>query len=165
MTTTTSCITIFTDAGYSSVHKVGTWAAWTKCAGKTERYSGILKGSITYNGEAELKAIYNGMFVAAKRFDSSAPYVVVQSDCLEALQAILNGHKRAEDNRIAMMIRTFAIEHNWTMDYRHVKGHKGNTTKRNAVNTWCDKECSRQMGLALERLKNDQLSLELGQRL
>jgi hypothetical protein len=31
---------------------------------------------------------------------------------------------------------------------RHVKGHKGTVTPRNAVNTWCDKERKRLLAKA-----------------
>jgi hypothetical protein len=32
--------------------------------------------------------------------------------------------------------------------FRHVHGHKGVVTPRNAVNTWCDSECRELMRLA-----------------
>ncbi len=31
------------------------------------------------------------------------------------------------------------------VEFRHVSGHRGTVTPRNAVNTWCDAECYRLM--------------------
>jgi hypothetical protein len=36
------------------------------------------------------------------------------------------------------------------VEFRHVTAHKGVSTPRNAVNTWCDTECRKLMRLARE---------------
>jgi serine/threonine-protein kinase RIO1 len=42
------------------------------------------------------------------------------------------------------------------VEFRHVSAHKGVVTPRNAVNTWCDKECRRLMRLARDAVSADQ---------
>ena len=42
-----------------------------------------------------------------------------------------------------------------TLILRHVKGHEGTKTPRNAVNTWCDKECRIRMGQLIKEQRND----------
>jgi hypothetical protein len=42
------------------------------------------------------------------------------------------------------------------VEFRHVGGHKGTVTPRNAVNTWCDGECRRLMRAARAALLGPQ---------
>ncbi len=43
------------------------------------------------------------------------------------------------------------------VEFRHVTGHMGVATPRNAVNTWCDKECRKLMRLAREAVLSGQV--------
>jgi ribonuclease HI len=146
-------VTLFTDASYSQRLRRGTWAAWAKCNGVTMRRSGILRDEMSGSTHAEVAAIANGLVAVKQAFGDVVDKVIVQSDSLNGLVVIRNrSEKNNPISHIAVFIRNFAQNNNWELDLRHVKAHKGNATPRNAVNTACDVECRRQMGLLLEQL-------------
>ena len=146
-----SLVTMFTDASWHRANGVGVWAVRAKCNGLTIRHSGTFNTPMPQIGTAELGAISYGLLHVSRGFDlTDDTKIIIQTDSLEAISAYRSGkHPREIDRNIALHIKAFAQEHGWRLELRHVKGHQGSATPRNAVNTWCDKECKRQMGLAL----------------
>jgi ribonuclease HI len=146
-----SLVTMFTDASWNRKTHQAVWASWAKLNGETIRNSGQLKSTVPQIGTAELVAIANGLYCISKQFQhAKGDKILIQTDSLEAIHAI-NGqeHPRAQDRAIVVHIKAFAETHGWLLELRHVKGHRGTSSPRHAVNTWCDKECRRLMGLAL----------------
>lgn len=156
-------VTLFTDASFHHRRHLGTWAAWIRMNGRTERASGILKDKQDNSCSAELSAIANALVVMQQRFTITGhSRVIIQTDCLEAITAIVNrSHTRPQQNEIVKYIRQFFATNKYQLDLRHVKGHKGAETRRSAVNTFCDEECRRQMGLALAMIDEEQLEMPL----
>lgn len=152
-----SLVTMFTDASWNYNAKIGVYAIWAKCDGDTIRHSGQFNTPMPQIGTAELGAISYGLLHIARGFDlTEDTKVLIQTDSLEAISAYRTGkHPRQIDRNIALHIKEFAKTHGWRLELRHVKGHLGNATPRNAVNNWCDKECSRQMGKALASITGD----------
>ena len=152
---------MFTDASHNTEYKIGTWAMWAKLNGMTERYSGILKQSAPTSNYAELCAIANGLVVIKKVFNPPADTkIIIQSDSIAALETIRKyTSKSLFMQKVVIYIHELKYQSGWILDLRHVKGHEGTKTKRSAVNTWCDKACKKQMGLALEALENRQQKL------
>ena len=144
-------VTLFTDAGHCPDLHVGVWAAWAKESGQTLRRAGILIGEVPHAGEAEFKALHNGLFLVSRVINPPAESrIICQVDSQEVLTALEKGkHPRAEMRFLAQkLLADYAEQRRWLLSFRHVKGHKGTVTPRNAVNTWCDKECKRLLGLA-----------------
>lgn len=141
-------ITLFTDASFSERLCRGTWAVWFKADGVTYRFSGKIKGTLTQSGDGELSAVANGLHLIVRSLTPpEGSRIIAQTDSQEAISAIQSwGHPRDGANAILLYIRTLLTTHRLRLELRHVKGHKGTITPRNAVNTWCDKECRRQMG-------------------
>ena len=156
-------VTMFTDASWNRATLIGVWSMWAKLDGNTIRYSGILRNKMPQIGTAELSAIANGLFCIKRKFQCEEnTKIIAQTDSLEAISAInSNNHPRPEDNALALHIKEFVKTNGWRLELRHVKGHKGTATRRNAVNTWCDRECKRQMGIALRERSDLQLDLPL----
>jgi hypothetical protein len=138
---------MFTDASHNEALQRATYAVWFKWDGQTFRHAGPIRGPITQIGDGELAAIANGIYLALKH----VPYlmggkIIIQTDSMEAIAALLNRrHRRPTAHRIVDHILNLQLANNLTLDYRHVKGHKGNLTPRNAVNTWCDRQCTIEM--------------------
>ncbi len=138
-------ITIFTDASYCDRYKIGTYAIWAKYQGYTLRYSGVFKNRLSCNNYAEAAALANGVHLSIKHFDPPGrTKIIAQTDSIIAIEALsgraLKAGKYADAyNRIneAVIARSLRIE------YRHVKGHRGRSDRRSAVNTWCHKQCIR----------------------
>ncbi|MDR3538977.1 MAG: hypothetical protein P4L71_20955 [Acetobacteraceae bacterium] len=149
-------ITLFTDAGFCPDLRVGVWAAWAKESGQALRRAGILAGEVPHPAEAELKALHNGLFLIGRVIDPPADSrVICQVDSQEVLKALeTRKHPREEMRLLAQkLLADYAEQRRWLLSFRHVKGHKGTATPRNAVNTWCDKECKRLLAAArAERL-------------
>lgn len=156
-----SLVTMFTDASWNHRTNIGVWVMWAKLNGNTIRYSGQLRLPVAQIGTAELSAIANGLYCIKRYFACEADSkIIAQTDSLEAILAIKNDkHPRQDDRNLVAYIKEFIATHGWQLDLRHVKGHKGAATPRNAVNTWCDKECKRRMSLALASIESQQEQL------
>lgn len=145
-------VTMFTDATFNLRLRRGAWAAWAKANGKTIRYSGLIKEPILDIAEGELSAIANGLYAVMKKFEpEQGSRIIIATDSMEAIAALRNrNHPRVKCRILTNYVHGLAIAKGWSLDIRHVKGHKGDATPRNAVNTWCDKECRRLMGELLK---------------
>ncbi|HUB14457.1 MAG TPA: RNase H family protein [Acetobacteraceae bacterium] len=141
-------ITVFTDASYCSRSRVGAYAAWAKADGRTVRHSGVLKQKVASSTLAETMALVNGIFVAlAAMRPPAASKIIARTDCLAAIHALTGLLRKAATTRqheivVAAYHEKIAAA-GITVEFRHVSGHKGTVTPRNAVNTWCDAECRR----------------------
>ena len=153
-------VTLFTDASFSRRLSRGTWACWFKNEGQTWRYSGILRETIVQSGDGELMAIANGLVAVVKKLEpKKGDKILVQTDSVEAIHALRCGaHVRPIAPAAVKHVKALQEAHGFTYILRHVKGHKGAATPRNAVNTWCDRECRRLMGTLLAG-NADQLAL------
>lgn len=145
-------ITLFTDASWCPKHKVGAYAAWMKVDGRTERAAGPLRGTIASSGQAEIAAMINGFWLIGKLLKPRRGTVVIaQTDC-EEVRRVLDPQRPLppKDKRLALRLRGLEVivGLGLAVDLRHVEGHKGTKTKRNAVNTWCDAAAREAMGEA-----------------
>lgn len=146
-------ITLFTDASYCSRSRVAAYAAWAKADGRTVRHSGVLKQPVPNSSLAETMALVNGIHLAfAAMRPPAASKIIAQTDCLTAIQALSGLLRRAQVIRqyaaVVAAYRDKVAGSGVVVEFRHVHGHEGTVTPRNAVNTWCDGECRRLMRAA-----------------
>jgi len=154
-------ITLFTDASHCHKTKIGAYAIWAKANGNTLRHSGVFKQKSADSADAELKAVINGVFVVLSVMQPAAgSRIIAQSDCLLAIRLLENPKppkKKATRDKVSSIITEFrkrVAASGVSVEFRHVTGHKGNVTTRNAVNTWCDNECRRLMRAARTEATN-----------
>jgi len=146
-------ITLFTDASYCSRTRVGAYAVWANTDGRTVRDAGVLKEPMPHSRLAETMALVNGIYVtiAALR-PPAASKIIAQTDCLGAIHALTGTARRARTVRqyaaVVTAYRQKIAATGVVVEFRHVPGHRGTVTPRNAVNTWCDAECHRPMRAA-----------------
>lgn len=158
-------VTLFTDAGFCPTSRLGSWAAWAKFDGQTLRTSGLFKTNPTGSDTAEVQAIINGVYSVLKEFNPEPDSkIIIQSDCKTAMKVLENpvgkkAKKFAEFLALRDKFQTLTV--NLRVEFRHVEGHKGTSTKRNAVNTYCDKECKRILIEAKQSLKQKEPKLKL----
>jgi len=141
-------ITLFTDASYCSRSRIGAYAAWAKADGRTVRHSGVLRQPVASSSLAETMALVNGICLAlAAMRPPAASKIIAQTDCRAAIHALSGMLRKAATIRQCETVVTAYRERiaaaGITVEFRHVSGHKGTVTPRNAVNTWCDSECRR----------------------
>jgi hypothetical protein len=150
-------ITLFTDASYCSHSRVAAYAAWAKADGRTVRHSGVLRQPVPNSSMAETMGLVNGIHLAiAAMRPPVASKIIAQTDCLGAIQALSGMLKRAQVIRqyeaVVATYRDKVAASGVVVEFRHVGGHNGTVTPRNAVNTWCDGECRRLMRAARQEL-------------
>ena len=141
-------ITLFTDASYCHRTRIAAYAAWAKADGRTVRHAAVLKQPVATSTLAEAMALVNGIYLAIAAIrPPPASRIIAQTDCLAAIEA-LNGKllRPKAINAYADVIAAYSDKiaaSGIVVEFRHVRGHKGTVTPRNAVNTWCDNECRR----------------------
>ena len=146
-------ITLFTDASYCHRSRIGAYAAWAKTDGRTLRHSGLLRQPAANSTLAETMALVNGIHLAiAGMRPPPASRIIAQTDCLTAIDALAgrftNPRTIQHYARIVAAYRERVDAAGVVVEFRHVGGHRGTVTPRNAVNTWCDTECRRLMRAA-----------------
>lgn len=151
------CITIFTDTSFCHKTKAGGWAAWIKYDGGTLRKGAPVRGLGASPTHCELIAIRNALHYVEQGFRlTSGDLLVIQTDCLSAIQMLEGNIKifgRAEKDLVDDILK-WQRDHFCCWSLQHVKGHMGTSTRRSAVNTWCDEEAGRHM-----RTRRQQLSI------
>lgn len=125
-------VTLFTDASYCPNTGAWGWGAWVKYGAPAEtlRLSG---GGFCCQGsaQAELLALKQGIDAVASRVPVEGKLVVVQCDCVSALEAV----------GVNPLTRAGALG----VSKKHVKGHQGVKCPRSAVNTWTDRAAREEM--------------------
>lgn len=149
MTTGPTLITLFTDAGFCPRTRLASWAMWAKADGVAIRRSGMFLERPIGSDVAELKAMANGIsLVISIMRPAHGAKIIAQTDFIAIVSAmtapkIKRAKTRDRWQAAIDVVRDKLARSGVTVEYRHVKGHKGTKTPRNAVNTECDKECRR----------------------
>lgn len=150
-------VSVFSDASFSEEFRAAGWGGWAKSdRGQIER-GGPLFEKVWDANQAEFLAAINAIHMAlvsgiAQRND----HVLIQSDS-QYVGHILNDPRKftGEQHRPIPIQKGLAhlfqlkLKYSPRIEYRHVKGHRGTITPRNAVNTRCD-ELARQGRLAAQ---------------
>ncbi|MDD2878768.1 MAG: hypothetical protein PHZ23_16240 [Acidiphilium sp.] len=153
-------ITLFTDASFCNTSKIAAYAIWAKTSGKTIRHSGLMKSKAPNSHMAETVALVNGIFVVcALMSPEPGSKIIAQSDCVAAINTLMGEHplrRKASRAIFAPVIRSYREQVKRSgviVEFRHVRGHQGAVTTRNAVNEWCDNECRRLLRAARAELR------------
>lgn len=128
-------ITLVADASFCHRTKAYGWCFWIKhgSPATTIVKSGGGVGMKNSN-EAEIEALVQGLNAVVDLGDYIiGKHVVVQSDCTGALSRV--------EPIFAELLKLGAKR----AYSKHVKGHQGNRTPRNAVNTLCDRLAGQEM--------------------
>lgn len=155
-------ITLFTDAGYCDKTNLASWAIWAKFNGQTLRAAGVFKELQTGSEVAEIKAIINGVYLARKKFITPfiKPKILIQTDCKVAIEVLVNRaskrvKKKKELNELNSIFKNTIKD--LRFEFRWVQAHQGTITPRNAVNTFCDEQCSLHLNKARDELRKNLL--------
>lgn len=128
-------ITLVADASFDHGTKAYGWCYWIKY-GTTPTTIVKSGGGIGMknSNEAEIEALLQGLTAIQGLGDAfHKKYVVVQSDCTGALTRV--------EEKLRELVSLGASK----AYTKHVKGHQGNITPRNAVNTLCDRKAKQEM--------------------
>lgn len=146
-------VTINTDASYHPVFKVGAYAFWIVCEGVRMTQSGPLK-TVKDSHDAEIMAIANGLYALWKSDYKDVKFIVLNTDCTHAIEAIRDKNKRYYKNSEATIKKCHKIIEDLKKKYnpgprkfrnkpfiswRYVKAHSEGETARLWVNNWLDR--------------------------
>lgn len=138
-------ITMFTDISLCHATGMGAYAVWAKESGRTFRFAGLFRNPISDSNLAEAAAIVNGLYLVIEHFKPEPDSkIIAQSDSTAALSLMQSGWRSNNNRHMATVVgrrNGILAGKGIQVDYRHVKGHRGYQTPRNAVNTWCDRAC------------------------
>lgn len=128
-------ITLVADASFCHTTKAYGWCFWIKHGVKPTT---IVKSGggigLPNSNEAEVEALVQGLKEVENMGEAMhKKYIVVQSDCTGAL------------TRIEPLLKRLVELGAGKAYSKHVKGHQGNRTPRNAVNTLCDRLAGQEM--------------------
>lgn len=172
-------ITLFSDASMCEKQRVGGWAAWLKSgrAYGAHRIGAPFAVRVNDTAMAESMAVVNALSMALRDgFIHPEDTVLVQTDN-DSVMSVLTGQARrrmsktvrlrkglsrsqakaiirernAEIAAVAHAFRSCIERYGLEIRWRHVKGHRGNTDRRSAVNTYCDKMAKQHMRSARGR--------------
>lgn len=133
-------VTMFCDASFCPNTKACGWAVWIK-HGKipeTIRVSGVSE-NIRDSIQAEYQALVEGVSILMNKLDLTGLVVVIQSDCVGALDMI--------DTKDLVKVKGAQY-----VKHKHVKGHRGLQDARACVNTWCDKQAKVEMRAVRDKI-------------
>jgi len=136
-------VTCYTDASFTPT--AAGWGVWLRSArGRIVRH-GACPPYISSANEAELAAIFAGVYLARKVWGAAVRGLVVYTDSQAAVRFLSDETLKARIlrnapaiARLRERIRRFSGEHEIELDLRWVKGHQRTNTVRAYVNARCD---------------------------
>ena len=143
--------------------KIGAYAIWAKANDRTLRYANLFKRPVDDVNLAEACALINGVVVSLKTMQPRAARIIAQTDSLAAI-GLLTNRERPSYGGLVEIMKAKLVAYDARIEYRHVGGHKGTATPRNAVNTWCDQESRRLLREARLRLPENVVSVDFRHR-
>lgn len=158
-------LTINCDASYYPQHKVAGYAFWIVCEAGRLIQSGPLKQAKDSH-TAEVQAIGNALAAVLKSDFKNVQFIVVNTDCQYAINAITKGTNIGKAGKavkvIHGIIEELKVKHNVRskkhrnvkyISWRYVQSHSEGDTKREWVNNRMD-SMAKQAALSL--IKKDQ---------
>jgi hypothetical protein len=136
-------VTCYTDASFTPT--AAGWGVWLRSArGRIVRH-GACPPYVSSANEAEMAAIFAGIYLARRTWGEAVRGLVVYTDS-QAAVGFLGGEAlkaRIERNapgiaKLRERIRTFSSEHGIELDLRWIKGHQRTNTVRAYLNARCD---------------------------
>ncbi len=135
-------VTCYTDASWSK-GAGGAWAVWLRSdAGRVVR-RGACPQYVKGSSQAELAAMFAGMYLAVRNWGAAVGSILICSDCTTALDALApdaRPSKRKDVRRLQERIRALLDEHDIRLETRHVRGHQDPTKNTQSfLNGQCDR--------------------------
>ncbi|WP_437934580.1 RNase H family protein [Sorangium sp. So ce341] len=154
----TSCasrfwVTCYTDASFG--RSGAGWAVWARCVEGRVVRSGACPGYVTSSLEAELAAIFAGVFVACRTWGARIGGVVVRTDCQAAILLLTTDAVRPRTQkrwpgamRLRAKILALVKERGIDLELRWVMGHQASHSVQAYLNRACDELAAAARGVA-----------------
>ncbi|WP_437955073.1 RNase H family protein [Sorangium sp. So ce119] len=137
-------VTCYTDASFGP--SGAGWAVWARCVEGRVVRRGACPGYVKSSLEAELAAIFAGLFVACRTWGARIRGVVVRTDCQAAIHLLTTDAVRPRTQnrwpgamRLRAKILALVKERGIGLDLRWVMGHQASNCVQAYLNRACDK--------------------------
>ncbi|WP_437730748.1 RNase H family protein [Sorangium sp. So ce1335] len=137
-------VTCYTDASFGP--SGAGWAVWARCVEGRVVRRGACPAYVTSSLEAELAAIFAGVFVAYRTWGARIRGVVVRTDCQAAIHLLTTDAVRPRTQkrwpgamRLREKILALVKERGIGLDLRWVMGHQASNSVQAYLNRACDK--------------------------
>jgi len=136
-------VSAFSDASFCHDTLAAGWAGWIKSDRGRIYRGGVIRAGVENTNEAEFCALGNTLALARRRgLVDRGDWLIAQTDN-QRVRTVLTGatnfHLTQCEHEVVKWVEDFVKQLSLRFDIRHVKGHLGTLTPRNAVNTVCDK--------------------------
>lgn len=144
--------TLYCDASFCPRDRVGGWAIWLRSEEGRHIESGPVPEYCNVSNEAELAAIYAGIYRAITLWGRTEA-ILVRSDCTAALHWMEQRYEAPTEGgrRLQLLIRRLHDNRMLSLIPRWVKGHQGGDQTEAWLNRRVDRMARKVM--QLERLK------------
>lgn len=148
--------TILTDASYHHDSGVGGYGYWAVSDRGRHGGGGHFKSIMTDANQCEMAAIINAIYIAYRlSIVLAGDKVLVQTDSQNAIRRFQQHPAGFENTRPDMdalyhSYRELIGQYDLTVEFRHVKAHTANQSKRSKANQMCDKRAKQAMRAAHE---------------
>jgi ribonuclease HI len=135
-------VTAFSDASFCEETKAAAWAGWVKSDRGRVYKGGVIRTIVVSSNEAEFCALANTLALAEKGgLLEIGDRMIAQTDnrrVQSVLTGVANFHLTQCEHEVVNWVQNRVKRLSLRFVVRHVKGHHGSVTPRNAVNTVCD---------------------------
>lgn len=137
-------VSLFSDASHCHETRVAAWAAWAKSERGQVSHAAPFLDRIKQTHQAELGSIVNGVFLVVSRGVAlPGDEILVQNDCMRALQLLRGGPKTAKatarDYHMLSMLKKFTTDNELLIRCKHIRAHAGTGTPGYYVHDLVDK--------------------------
>lgn len=141
-------VTIIADASFCPDTKVAGYGFWIASERGKQGGDGAMRGQCANNIVAEMQAVANALHQGLKLgLIQHSDFVLIQTDCEPAIQAFDGTRTKLieQEEECCNLLTTLQTRFGLAFEFRHVKGHSGNTEARFAANNRCDKAARKAM--------------------
>lgn len=158
-------LTVNTDASYHKETWIWTYAYWIKWENLFYKWSWVFKEKVSSSTEAETRAIMVAVWLL-QRSNFKFKKIIFNRDNINA-HHLKTKRGNTSINKVRWDLRQMLKDlykingvghrtHNSHYEYRHVRAHTNKDDSRSYVNDWCDRQCKKQLSLALNPQKKNE---------
>lgn len=137
-------VTCYTDASFTP--KGAGWGVWLRSSHGRVVHRGVCPEYVADSLDAEIAAIFAGLFLARRAWGDAVRGIVVRTDCRNAISFLGPEplrprvlRTRPGTVRLREKIHGLAAQHGIALEFKWVKGHQSSDTVPAFLNRTCDR--------------------------
>lgn len=146
-------VTIMSDASFCPTFNVAGYGYWIASNRGSQAGGGSMRDKVPNSTVAEMQAVVIALHCAIRdKLVLADDRVLIQIDCKPAILTLLRQAQACDLGKEAERIfRKYIERYRLEVEFRHVKAHTGNRSKRSVSNAYCDGRAKSAMRIARDR--------------